>query len=77
MQIGGCIVKIKNDEGRDVDETSEIRTMPSHLGAIILSNSKGTMNLLIVLPDGFKTKSGYYMDTDSLYYVKKHWDKPE
>ena len=49
-------------------------TLPSHLGAFILSNSKRIMNNFIREINGFYINSIYYGDTDSLYIEKKYWD---
>ena len=32
------------------------------------------MNHFIILIDGIKINGVFYMDTDSLYFEKKHWD---
>ena len=45
--------------------------LPSHLGALILSNSKRIMNNSIREINGFYNNSIYYGDTDSLYIEKK------
>ena len=71
---GNYIVKMSLDEGID-KEVEDKNTMPSHLGAFILSNSKRIMNNFVRIIDGFKNNSVYYQDTDSLYIEKKHWDK--
>ena len=71
---GNYIVKMSLDEGVDL-ELEEKNTMPSQLGAFILSNSKRIMNNFLSVIDGFKTNNVYYQDTDSLYIEKKHWDK--
>ena len=68
------IVKMIDDAGLE-DEIEKINTMPSHLGAFILSNSKRIMNNFIHVIDGFYTNDVYYTDTDSLYIENKHWDK--
>ena len=52
-----------------------IYTMPLHLGAFVLSNSKRIMNNFIHAMDGFYTNDVYYTDTVSLYNENKHWDK--
>ena len=49
-------------------------TLPSHLGAFILSNSKRIMNNFIREINGFYNNSIYYGDTDSVYIEKKFWD---
>ena len=57
------------------DEIKKLNTMPLHLGAFVLSNSKRIMNNFIHAFIGFYTKDVYYTDTDSLYIENKHWDK--
>ena len=71
---GNYIVKLALDEGVDND-VEDKNTMPSQLGAFILSNSKRIMNNFIRVIDGFKTNNVYYQDTDSLYIHKKHWNE--
>ena len=70
------IVKMFDDPGLE-DEIKKINTMPLHLGAFVLSNSKRNMNNFIHAIDGFYTNDVYYTDTDSLYIENKHWDKLE
>ena len=70
---GNYIVKFKKDDG--LEEDNDIKnTLPSHLGAFILSNSKRIMNDFIRDINGFYINSKYYTDTDSLYIEKKYWD---
>ena len=65
--------KIKKDDG--LEEDNDIKnTLPSHLGAFILSNTKRIMNNFIREINGFYINSIYYGDTDSLYIKKKYWD---
>ena len=68
------IVKMIDDAGLE-DEVEKLNTMPLHLVAFVLSNSKRIMNNLIHASDGFYTNDVYYTDTDSLYIENKHWDK--
>ena len=68
------IVKMIDDKGLE-DEVKKLNTMPLHLGAFVLSNSKRIMNNLIHAVNGFYTNDVYYTDTDSLYIENKHWDK--
>ena len=68
------IVKMIDDAGLE-DEIKKINTMPLHLGAFVLSNSKRIMNNFIHAINGFYTNDVYYTDTDSLYIENKHWDK--
>ena len=70
------IVKMINDPGLE-DEVKKLNTMPLHLGAFVLSNSKRIMNNFIHAINGFYTNDVYYTDTDSLYIENKHWDKLE
>ena len=49
-----------------------INTLPSHLGAFTLSNSKRIMNNFIKKVNGFYNNIIYYSDCDSLYIKKKH-----
>ena len=71
---GNCIVKIIDDKGLE-DEVKIINTMPLHLGAFVLSNSKRVMKDFIHANKGFYTNNFYYGDTDSLYTDNKHWEK--
>ena len=68
------IVKMIDDAGLE-DEVKKLNTMPLHLGAFVLSNSKRIMNNFIHAINGFYTNDLYYRDTDSLYIENKHWDK--
>ena len=68
------IVKMIDDAGLE-DEVKKLNTMPLHLGAFVLSNSKRIMNNFIHAIDGFYTNNVYYTDCDSLYIENRHWDK--
>ena len=70
------IVRMIDDVGLE-DEIKKINTMPLHLGAFVLSNSKRIMNNFIHAIDGFYTNDVYYTGTDSLYIENKYWDKLE
>ena len=70
------IIKMIDDAGLE-DEIKKINTMPLHLGAFVLSNSKRIMNNFIHAINGFYTNNVYYTGTDSLYIENKHWDKLE
>ena len=59
------IVKMIDDAGLE-DEVKKLNTMPLHLGAFVLSNSKRIMNNFIHAINGFYTNDIYYTDTDSL-----------
>ena len=74
-KIGGnnYIVKMIDDPGLE-DEVKKLNTMPLHLGAFVLSNSKRIMNNFIHAIDGFYANDVYYTDTDSLYIENKHWN---
>ena len=52
INYGNYIVKLKDDEVLQ-DEVEKINTMPLHLGAFVLSNSKRIMNNFIHAIDGF------------------------
>ena len=67
------IVKMIDDAGLE-DEVKK-NTMPLHLGAFVLSNSKSIMNNFIHAIIGFYTNDVYYTKTDSLHIESKHWDK--
>ena len=60
------IVKLIDDAGLE-DEVKKLNTMPLHLGAFVLSNSKRIMNNFIHANNGFYTNDVYYTDTNSLY----------
>ena len=66
-------MKLKKEDGLDCDNYVK-NTLPSQLGAFILSNSKRIMNKFIREINGFYNNSIYYGDTDSLYKEKKYWD---
>ena len=70
---GNYIVKFEKDDGSDGDNDVK-KTLPSHLGAFILSNSKRNKNNFIREKNGFYKNSINYGDTDSLYIDKKYWD---
>ena len=70
---GNYIVKLTKDDGLEGDNDVK-NTLPSHLGAFILSNSKRIMNNFIREINGFYNNNIYYGDTDSLYIEKKIWD---
>ena len=56
------------------DEVKKLNTMPLHLGASVLSNSKRIMNNFTHAIDGFYTNDVFYTDSDSLYNEGKHWN---
>ena len=74
INYGNYIVKLKDDEGLQ-DEVKNVNSMPLHLGAFVLSNSKRTMKNFIHAIDGFYSHDVYFTDTDSLYMENKHWNK--
>ena len=57
------------------DEVKKLNTMPLHLGAFVLSNSKKFMKKFIHANYGIYTNDVYYTGTDSLYIQNKRWDK--
>ena len=69
--VNNYIVKMIDDKGLE-DGIKKINTMPLHLDAFALSNSKRTMNNFIHSINGFYTNDAYYTDTDSLYIENKH-----
>ena len=73
LQNSIYIVKLKKNDGLDGDNDVK-NTLPSHLGAFVLSNTKRNMTTFIREINGFYINSIYYGDTDSLYVEKKYWD---
>ena len=66
---GNYIVKLEKDDG--LESNNDVKnTLPSHLGAFILSNSKRIMDKFIREINGFYNNSIYYTDTDSLHIEK-------
>ena len=66
---GNYIVKIIKDDG--FDGNNDIKnTMPSHLGAFILSNNKRNLNNYTREFNGHYNHAVHYGDTDSIF-VKK------
>ena len=63
-----------NDNVGLKDEVKKLNTMPLHLAAFVLSNSKRIMNNFIHATDGFYTNDVCYTDTDSVYIENKHWE---
>ena len=57
------------------DEVKKLNTMPLHLLAFVLSNSKRIINNFINADNGFYTNDVYYTDTDCLYIENKECDK--
>ena len=76
ISVINYIVKMIDDAGLE-DELKKFNTMPLHLGAFVLSNSKRIMINFIHAINGFYTNDVYYTDTDSLYIENRHWDKLE
>ena len=62
------------DDARLEDEFKKSFTMPFHLDAFALSNSKRNMNKFIRSINGFYANDVFYTDTDPLYFQNKHWD---
>ena len=75
LQTEGYFVKNqKNDEPLETNETSKIIRRP-HLEASIFSLSKRVVDFSITMKNVKKTKSVYYIDTDSLQTEKKQLHK--
>ena len=74
LNYGKYIVKINGHEVLQ-DNVKRVSTMPLHIGAVVLSNSKRNMNYFIHAIDGFYSNDVYYTDTDSFYFEIKHWEK--
>ena len=55
-----------NDDKESKDEIKKINTMPLHLGAFVLSNSKRSMNTFLHAIIGFYTNYVCYTETDSV-----------
>ena len=68
------IIKMIDDAGLD-NEVKYLNTMPLHLGAFVLSNSKRIRNNFIHVIIRFPSVDVYYTDTDSFYIENKNWDK--
>ena len=54
------------------DCVKKLNTMPLHIGAFVIPNSKRSMNIFIHAINRFFTNHLYYTDTDSLYIENKH-----
>ena len=67
-------MKTEFDENVLDDDCDIKNTLPAHLGAFILSNSKLIMNNFIREINGFYNNSIYYGDTDSVSIEKKYLD---
>ena len=63
-------MNLKRDDGLDCDNDDVKNTIPSQLGAFILSKSKRIMNNFIREINGFYNKNINYRDTYSLYMEK-------
>ena len=74
IRYGKYIVKMVDDAGLE-DDVKKLKTMPLHLGAFVLSNSKRNMNNFIHAIDRFYAIDLYYTDTDSLYIENNHWKR--
>ena len=53
----------------------KLKTMPLHLGAFVLNNSKRIMKISIQAIVGIFTTDVSYTDTDSSHNKNKHWEK--
>ena len=67
---GEYSVKMIDDAGLE-DEFENLSTMPLHLGAFVLSNSKRIMINFVRAIIRFYTNDVYYTDKDSLYIENK------
>ena len=61
------IVKMIVDAGLE-NEVKKLNTMPLHLGAFVLSNSRRNMDNVVHAIEGFYTNDVYYTDTDRFVY---------
>ena len=73
ISYGNYIVKLKHDAGLE-DEIQKVNNMPLHLSAVVLSNSRRSMNIFLQAINGFYTNDVYYEDTDSMNIENKHWN---
>ena len=71
VPYGNYILKMKKDDRLD-DDCDIKNTLPAHLGAFILGNSKRIMNNFIREINGFYNNNIDYTDTDSLYIEKNN-----
>ena len=74
INYGNYIVKMKDVEGLQ-NEVKKVNTMPLHLGAFVLSNSKRIMNNFLHAIDEIYSNDVCYTDCNSLYIENEHWDK--
>ena len=74
INYGNYVVKMKDDDGLE-DHVKKVNTMPLHLVAFVLSNSKRNMNNFIHAIGGFYTNDVYYTHTDCLYIENKDCEK--
>ena len=65
MSRGNYIVEMIDDVGLE-DDVKKLITMPLHLGAFVLSNSKRIMDNFMHAIKGFYTNDDYYTETDSI-----------
>ena len=63
LSNGHFILKMKKDDGFDSDNDIK-NTLPFHLGAFILGNSKRIMNKFVKEINGFHNDSIYNTDAD-------------
>ena len=68
---GNYIVNMKKRQNGLDDDCDTESTLPAHLGAFILSNSKRIMNNFFREIDEFYNNKVFYTDTDSLYIERK------
>ena len=74
ISLGKYIGKMIHDKELE-DDVKKINTMPLHIGAFVLSNSKRIINNFIHANNGFYTNDVYYGDTASSYIENKHCHK--
>ena len=68
---GTYVLKMVDDEELE-DEIKNLETVPLHLGAFVLSNSKRILINFLHAADEFYTNGLYYSGSDSLYIENKH-----
>ena len=70
---GNYVVTFKKGDGSEGDNDVK-NIMPSHLGALILSNSKRNMKYFKRDINGFYNNNFFYSDTYSLSIQENNWD---
>ena len=69
IKYGNYIVKLKDDVGLE-DEVKKVNTMPLHLGAFLLSNSKRAVENFIHAKDGFYTNDFFFIKIRIVFILK-------